>query len=392
MDVTVVGAGPAGTLLATLLAEQGHTVALIERNSHIAREFRGEHLNDLTVTLLQRHGLWPEVEAAGYLPIELIQMMDGPKPILSITPELFGITRLGLHIPQENLLRPMINHASKSGRFHILLGHSVNNLLRDASNRVIGVECKTREGTARVLSRVVVAADGRFSNVRKLSGLPVRTWKHGYDVLWAKIPAPVGWPAAMRFGFYGNTGFSLFSAFPDRVQLGWRISEGEFPKLRQQPFERFADVICAAAPALAPMVRDHLRQWSDFTVLSVQSCMMDRWAEDGLLFIGDAAHTMSPSGGIGVNAALADGEMAAEVLADALRKDDLSAESLGELERRRRPIIEQQQATQLRQEEQNLRMSKNRAMRWFGNRMMRQLDRSPERKRAFFEKQYVISG
>lgn len=390
-EVAIVGAGPAGALLACLLARQGVSVTLVEKNGDLDREFRGEHLHEDSVRLLQRQGLWAAVEQAGILPMRAVEMMQGRKPVLRVTPELFGIDQVGIHVPQAHLLRPMVQEAQRQPDFHLLLGASVTELLRDEAGQVVGVAVNGGAGTLSIRARVVVGADGRFSAVRKHSGIPTAFWKHGYDLLWAKVPAPTGWPDAMRFGFLGEHGFALFSAYPHAVQLGWRIPEGGFKQVRSRPVADFTDVICQAAPELAPAVKERLRNWSDFHVLSVQSCMAERWSADGLLLIGDAAHTMSPAGGIGVNTALCDAEVAAEVIAAALLRGDVSAAALGEVERRRRPAVQKQQATQKRQEEQNLRVTTGRLMRWFYYLSLHLLERSPF-KRQFFAKMYVVNN
>jgi 2-polyprenyl-6-methoxyphenol hydroxylase-like FAD-dependent oxidoreductase len=387
-DVVIVGAGPAGALLACLLAKQGVAVTLVEKHAALGREFRGEHLHDDSLVMLKRHGLWDEVKAAGVLPMQAVEMLDGHKTALMVTPQLFGVEHVGIHVPQAHLLEPMVRAASANPDFRLLLGASVHKLLRDGSGRVTGVAVQTADGPVAVNARITVGADGRYSAVRKHSGIPVAVWKHGYDIVWAKVPAPEGWPAALRFGHYGKHGFALFTAWPHHVQLGWRIPEGGFKQMREGSVNAFTDIIARAFPELAPAVKAQLKDWSDFIVLSVQSCMAERWADDGLMLIGDAAHTMSPAGGIGVNTAMADSEVAAGVIMEALAKDDLSANLLRVVEYQRRALIETQQATQRAQEAKQLSATKSRLSRWLFYFGMKMLNRSP-RKRDFFLKNYT---
>lgn len=387
-DVVIVGAGPAGALLACLLAKQGVAVTLVEKHAALGREFRGEHLHDDSLVMLKRHGLWDEVKAAGVLPMQAVEMMDGRKAALTVTPALFGIDHVGIHIPQAHLLEPMVRQASASPDFRLLLGAAVHKLLRDGAGRVTGVDVQTADGPLQINARITVGADGRYSAVRKHSGIPVEVWKHGYDIVWAKVPAPAGWPAALRFGHYGEHGFALFTAWPHHVQLGWRIPEGGFKQIREGSVQAFTDIIASAFPELAPAVKAQLKDWSDFTVLSVQSSMAERWAADGLMLIGDAAHTMSPAGGIGVNTAMADSEVAVNVILEALAKDDLSEALLRGLEHQRRALIAKQQATQREQEAKQVAATKSRLTRWFFYFGMKMLNRSPM-KRAFFLKNYA---
>jgi 2-polyprenyl-6-methoxyphenol hydroxylase-like FAD-dependent oxidoreductase len=112
------------------------------------------------------------------------------------------------------------------------------------------------------------------------------------------------------------------------VQIGWQIAEGSFPALRKQDFRPFIATLIKAAPELQPYVDQHIRDWNDFVCLAVQSCECDTWVKDGLILMGDAAHTMSPSGGIGVNAAMADAESLAPVILEALQAE-LAGEAVG---------------------------------------------------------------
>lgn len=245
-----------------------------------------------------------------------------------------------------------------------------------------------KEGTLiDIYAKVVVGADGRYSSVRRLSGISCETLTHGYDVLWTRLFAPNVWPPVMRTVLDSSEQITLFAAAGAQVQVGWQIAPRSFAELKKGSTGHLIQRLERAAPELEPVLRTKEWQWSDFTCLPVISCRCETWVQDGLILIGDAAHTMSPTGGIGVNVALEDARQLAPILERAIKTGDGSASSLKPFEEQRRLTVERQQRGQQRQEA---------AIRWMTRRPwrtklfswnMKVLDQLPW-KRALFEKMY----
>jgi 2-polyprenyl-6-methoxyphenol hydroxylase-like FAD-dependent oxidoreductase len=349
VDVCIVGAGPAGAFLGLLLARQGIRTLLIERHAELDREFRGEHLHGDVAAMLKKHQLFEKVRERGILPMERVEFFNGRKRVMSITPDLFGIDHVGIHFPHKHLLSVLMEEAEQTGNFELMIRTSVSELIMEGE-QVIGLLAKRDGERTEIRSKVVVGADGRYSTVRKLAQIPTQTMKHGYDVLWAKIPTPASWEPTMRMVLVNNTQITLFASTGGYVQIGWQIGEGSFPELRKTSFQPFIDILLNAAPELAPFVEKHIRSWNDFICLSVQSCKCEIWVKDGLVIMGDAAHTMSPAGGIGVNAAMKDADVLAPILAEAIAQNTFTADRLKAFELSRRDEIAKLQEGQVRQE------------------------------------------
>jgi 2-polyprenyl-6-methoxyphenol hydroxylase-like FAD-dependent oxidoreductase len=195
-------------------------------------------------------------------------------------------------------------------------------------------------------STIVVGADGRYSSVRRLAELPFTTIKHGYELLWAKLPRPAGWEPTIKNALIDGQQISVFTQAGGFIQIGWNIEEDSYPTLIRQSFAPFIEQVIAAFPELTETVSTHIQSWNDFILLKVQSCQCPTWVKDGVVIMGDAAHTMSPSGAFGINCALVDADVLAEVLSEALDKQDVSATGLKPFELARRDEIEKLQKEQ----------------------------------------------
>jgi 2-polyprenyl-6-methoxyphenol hydroxylase-like FAD-dependent oxidoreductase len=389
VDVCIVGAGPAGAFLGFLLATKGIKTLLIERNAELDREFRGEHLHGDVANLLKKYGLFDKVKELGILPMKKVEFFHGTKRVLSITPNLFGIEHVGIHFPHKHLLSVLIQEAQQTGCFELLMNTSVSELMME-QDQVVGLKVKCKDGEAEIRSKIVVGADGRYSSIRKLAGIPTKIMKHGYDILWAKIPTPPDWEPTMRIVLVNNTQITLFACTGGFVQIGWQIEEGSFPSLRKQHFQPFIDTLIKAAPELKPFVDLHIRDWNDFICLPVQSCKCETWVKDGLIIIGDAAHTMSPAGGIGVNAAMKDSEVLAPIIWEAIQSQDFSRAKLMAFEQMRRDELNRLQEGQVRQEQSMRKLNDSKILKHLFYWNMRVLDKMPW-KGKIFAKMYAAN-
>jgi 2-polyprenyl-6-methoxyphenol hydroxylase-like FAD-dependent oxidoreductase len=312
-DVCIVGAGPGGALLGYLLAKNNIQTVVLERNTTIDKEFRGEHLNDTGEQILKKHNLFKKVEEQGLLAMERIEYCDHGRAIETIFPSTKG-GHLGIHVPQNHLLTVLINEAFGYENYKLMMNTTVNELIQDENGRYIGVKANSNGEEAEVYSSIIIGADGRYSTVRKLAGIPYTKRKHGFEILWAKITAPEGWEPTIRNALIDGEQLALFSQAGGFLQIGWNIKEGTYPTLREQSFEPFINKLIAAFPQLEDSVRQQIKTWNDFIFLPLFSSRVEQWTKDGLILIGDAVHTMTPTGAFGINSSLKDADMLAETI------------------------------------------------------------------------------
>jgi 2-polyprenyl-6-methoxyphenol hydroxylase-like FAD-dependent oxidoreductase len=348
-DVCIVGGGPAGTLLGHLLAKNGVSTIIIERSAGVNRQFRGEHINAETEAILKEHQLFEKIEELGILKMKKVEYFTGKRMVNSIFPGSHE-DHVGIHVPQAHLLSAIIEESAENNNFRILFNTSVKELIQDEQGFYTGVKALQDGEEILISSKVTIGADGRYSTVRKLAKIPTVEMTHGYDVLWAKIPAPAGWEPTTRMVLVNGLQLALFTQTGGYIQIGWNIQEGSFPRLRKGSIQPFLEPLIESFPELSQIVDEHLRSWNDFVCLKVQSSRCETWVENGLILIGDAAHTMTPTGAIGINCGMKDAHILAPILTKAIQEKNMSAEHLKIFEMNRKNEIKTQQIMQLKQE------------------------------------------
>lgn len=348
-DVCIVGSGPGGALLAYLLAKRNISVILLERHSQVAREFRGEFLNDEGENILKKLGLFLKVEKLGLLKMERVEYWQDGHLFKGISPENHK-DNLGIHVPQNHLLKVILDEAQKLKSFQLMLNTRMTELIQDDTGQFVGVKARKDGSDLTIQSSVIVGADGRFSTVRKKAEIPVVVKNHGYDLLWAKIPAPYGWKPSIKNALVHDSQLTLFTQAGGFIQIGWNIEHGSYPQLRKQPFEPFIEKLIRAFPELETEVREHIQSWQDFILLDVHSCYCETWTKDGVVLLGDAAHTMTPTGAFGLNCALGDADQLSQLIHECLIEGDTELIGLKKAEPIRRAYIETLQAQQVDKE------------------------------------------
>ncbi|MCM3783076.1 FAD-dependent oxidoreductase [Neobacillus mesonae] len=344
-DVCIVGAGPAGSFLAYLLAKQGISVVLLERQAKIHKLFRGELLNGDGEALLKQQGLYQEIVKMGLLPHQAVEYWSSGSVVQHIAPA-GKETHLGIHVPQDHLLTVLLQKASAYPNFQLFTGAAFKNYILDSANRIVGVTAQINGEMASIQSRLIVGADGRASTIRKKSGIEPRIKQHPFDVLWARIPEPPNWAPATRMALIEEQQLALFSQTGGYVQIGWNIARGSFPELRKGSFLPFVARLTTTFPDLIPSVEANIRSWNDFVLLSVFSSLSETWAKDNVVLIGDAAHTMTPTGAFGVNAALEDAYELSLLISNLARAGYTDCSSLNKLEEQRIEKVKLQLARQ----------------------------------------------
>ena len=324
-SVIVVGAGPAGATLAYLLASRGVEVTLLERQRDFSREFRGEILLPSGLAALSQMGLRAVFDGVPRRVPTAIELYANAQRIFQLA---FDPAFLGPDPPtafsQPAFLEAVIAAAGEHASFRVELGASVGDLLY-GSGRVVGVEARLDGSDLELQADLVVGADGRSSSVRRRSGLEAR--RHGLDVdiAWFKVPLPefmsVGAPVRV---YIGRAHLLIAYGAPDGLlQVAWVITKGTFGELRRRGIEEWvAEIADHVTPDLAAHLSAHRGALTHPFLLSAVSDRVVHWALPGVLVIGDAAHTMSPVGGQGINIALRDAVVSANHLVPALASGD----------------------------------------------------------------------
>ncbi|MDQ0201498.1 FAD-dependent monooxygenase [Neobacillus ginsengisoli] len=349
-DVCIVGGGPAGALLGFLLAKNGVSTITIERSAGGIREFRGEHINAETEAILKEHGLFEKIEEQGILRMNKVEFFAGKQIVNKVTPTPQE-EHVGIHVPQAHILNAIVQESEPYKNSCLLLNTTATELIQDENGFYTGVKA-VKDGEELIISSsVIIGADGRYSTVRKLANIPVNKMKHGYDVLWAKIPAPLGWEPTTRMLLVEGHQLALFTQTGGFIQIGWNIEEGSFSSLKRTQLKPFLEPLIESFPELKEIVLQHLNSWKNFVCLKVESSRCETWVKDGLVIIGDAAHTMTPTGAIGINCGMKDAHVLTPILTEALLEKNISAQRLKVFEESRRSEIEKQQEMQKKQEE-----------------------------------------
>lgn len=331
----IVGAGPAGLILALLLARKGVSVKLLEMHVDLNRDFRGDTVHASTLEMLDQIGL---AKGALDLPHARMQELTITTPTRVLRPVNFKRLKTKFPfvamMPQELFLNYLLGIARRYDNFEILFSTTVTDLCRDSDGKVIGVEVKQGSEKNKIMSDLVVAADGRFSKIRRWAGFKASDESPPMDVAWIRVPK-LQTDKESFAGFYMADGkLCILLNRPDSWQIGYVFPKGNFGQLREKGIEHLQTSLRQTVPWLDDRVLS-IRDFKDLHVLKIKADCLDKWYAEGLLLIGDAAHVMSPAGGVGINFAIADAVEAANVLIPSLLKGAVTTKDLVEVQNRR---------------------------------------------------------
>ncbi len=329
----VVGGGPAGMMLGYLLARQGVRVTVIEKHADFFRDFRGDTVHPSTLEVFHELGL---LEDFLKLPHQELRTLGGVFGGFQFQAADFrnvpAHCKFVALMPQWDFLGFLSGQAKQFPHFDLRMRHEAVGLARDGG-RVNGVEVRTPDGLALIRADLVIGCDGRHSAVRQAAQLEVLEFGVPADVLWFRIHRHPEDPQEL----FGNVNYGralILINRGDYFQAGLIIEKGSFEQLKSAGMEEFRRTIAKIAPYLGDRVEE-LQAWDQIKLLTVQINRLRSWHRPGLLCIGDAAHAMSPAGGVGINLAIQDAVAAANLLALPMRDGTLKDSQLAAVQQRR---------------------------------------------------------
>jgi 2-polyprenyl-6-methoxyphenol hydroxylase-like FAD-dependent oxidoreductase len=341
----VVGGGPAGMMLGYLLARQGVAVTVLEKHPDFFRDFRGDTVHPSTLEVLAELGLLGEFLKLPHQKVESLGVVIGNSTFevadFSHVPTQCKFVAL---MPQWDFLNFLSEHAHRLPAFQLLMKHEVVDLRRDGE-RIAGVVARNEGQEVQVHADLVVGCDGRHSATRQAAGLEVIEYGVPIDVLWFRISRRPGDPAQVLGNINYGKALILINR-SDYFQAGLIIRKGSYSRIQALGIDAFRASIGQIAPWLSERANE-LHDWEQIKILTVQINRLRRWHRPGLLCIGDAAHAMSPAGGVGINLAIQDAIAAANLLAAPLKQRQLSEGDLEVVQRRRMFPTQVTQAIQL---------------------------------------------
>ena len=329
----VVGGGPAGVVLSFLLARRGVAVTLLEAHQDFDRDFRGDTLHPSTMELMDQLGLADRLLEIPHTKLSTVRMQT-PSETITFA-DFNGLkTRFPFIVlmPQSEFLKFLADEAAKFPNFTLKLGANVQELIEE-DGVCVGVKYRTAESSEECRAPVTVACDGRFSKLRKLADLTPVKAAPPMDVLWLRMPRKPDDGVDLTFRINGGHMLVMLER-GDHWQLGYLIIKGSFHDVREEGLEKFRPALAALAPEIADRL-DTLTDWKQVTPLNVEASRLTQWSKPGLLLIGDAAHVMSPVGGVGINYAVQDAVETANVLAEPLLKGNTTPADLAMVQKHR---------------------------------------------------------
>jgi 2-polyprenyl-6-methoxyphenol hydroxylase-like FAD-dependent oxidoreductase len=341
----IAGGGPAGMMLGLLLARAGVDTVVLEKHADFLRDFRGDTVHPSTLEVMHELGLLEEFLQRPHQKVPRIEGQVGARAIV-----MADFSHLPVRcpyivlMPQWDFLDFLAKHGKACPGFRLLMQAEALDLIEEGG-RVAGVRAAAPDGPLEIRADLTVAADGRHSALRERAGLEVEDFGAPMDVLWMRLSKRADDPKSVLGRLSAGRIFVTLDR-GDYWQCAYVIAKGGYEALRKDSFDSFRAGILAVAPFVGERVAE-LRGWDDVKLLTVQVNRLRRWHRPGLLCIGDAAHAMSPIGGVGINLAIQDAVAAANILAARFAAGPVTEEHLAAVQRRREFATRMTQRMQL---------------------------------------------
>lgn len=341
----IAGGGPAGMMLGLLLARAGVDVIVLEKHGDFLRDFRGDTIHPSTLELMHELGMLDEFLRLPHQELRQVKIKFDDQEIVG--PDFSHLpTRCKFiaMMPQWDFLSFLATHAKRYPTFHLLMNTEATDLIEE-DGRVVGVKAKTEQDELNIYADLVVGADGRSSILRERAGMEVEDFGVPIDVLWFRVAKPAA-GAEPSLGRIRNGKMMVTIDRGDYYQCGFIIRKGAFEEIKRRGLEAFREEIASVAPFLREAAGE-IDDWEKVKLLTVQVNRLRQWSRPGLLFIGDAAHAMSPAGGVGINLAVQDAVAASNLLAEKLRQENCETDDLRRVQQRREWPARMTQAIQV---------------------------------------------
>jgi 2-polyprenyl-6-methoxyphenol hydroxylase-like FAD-dependent oxidoreductase len=320
-------------MLGYLLARAGVEVVVLEKHGDFFRDFRGDTVHPSTLEVMHELGLLDDLLKVPHQEVTSVAGRAGDFDFraaeFSHLPTRCKFVAL---MPQWDFLNFLSDRAKRFLRFQLWMRHEGVDLIREGE-RVVGVKARSAEGPVEIHADLVVACDGRHSTMRRSAGLPVREYGVPIDVLWFRISRHASDPDQVLGNINYGKALILINR-GDYFQGGLIIRKGSFEEMKRAGLDAFRETIARIAPYLRDRVNE-IDRWDQIQLLTVQINRLRQWHLPGLLCIGDAAHAMSPAGGVGINLAIQDAVAAANLLGAPLHEGRVTEELLAQVQRRR---------------------------------------------------------
>ena len=329
----IAGGGPAGMTLGFLLARMGIDVIVLEKHKDFLRDFRGDTIHPSTLDIIQELGFLKEFLKR---PHQEVRELSGQVGAETVT--IADFRHVPTHckflalMPQWDFLDFLKQKAQLYSSFRLLMEAEVTELIED-NGVVTGVRVATPDGPLEIRARLIVGADGRHSVIRKSAGLTVIDFGAPMDVMWMRLSRRPNDPG-QTFGHVDRGRILVLLNRDTYWQAAFVIAKGEADRIRERGLPLFREEVGRLEPFLRSRLEE-VRDWKDVSVLTVTVDRLERWSRPGLLCIGDAAHAMSPIGGVGINLAIQDAVAAANILGPILVHRAPAESELHKVQRRR---------------------------------------------------------
>jgi len=329
----IAGGGPAGMMLGFLLARAGVAVVILEKHPDFLRDFRGDTVHPSTLEIIHELGLLDEFLKLPHRKIEKLSGLIGSESLA-----LADFSHLPVHcryiamMPQWDFLSFLAKHGARYKTFDLRMCAEVTDLIEEGG-RIVGLRANTPDGELTIRADLVVGADGRHSTTRRKAGLVSEDYGAPMDVLWFSITRREG-DATDAFGHVEAGKMLVMLDRGDYWQCAYVIPKGGIETVKARGLDAFRKSVVEMSPFLSDRIGE-LRSWDDVKLLSVAVDRLKKWWRPGFICIGDAAHAMSPIGGVGINLAVQDAVAAANQLARPLKAGTVSDSDLQAIEDRR---------------------------------------------------------
>ena len=341
-DIVIVGGGPAGMMAGLLFARAGLKVTVLEKHADFLRDFRGDTVHPSTLELFNQLGLLDELLEIPHSKLDraVIHIAGRQMKVLELSHLPVAAPYIAM-MPQWDLLDFIAGKAKKYSGFDLKMQSEAVGLTYDSAGRVSGVTTKSGEA---IPGKLVIAADGRRSVLRGAAELPLTNIGAPMDVFWFRVDKPTGYGGSV-FGTVQAGKFMVMIDRNDYYQCAYVFNKGQAAEVKARGLEEFRSGLAELVPDLAEAF-GQITDWDQVKMLEVSLDRLERWHRPGLLAIGDAAHAMSPIGGVGINMAVQDAVTAANVLAAPMARGENFDALLEQVYARRIKPVRKMQAMQ----------------------------------------------